>query len=91
MRAMDNEVVISILLDKTVFDELTHEVGCHLASGMILSELLQFLLELDNLNLLILSILFLLLCCFLISFDLSLRSPSLAGDLQHISRHTLGC
>ena len=84
MRAMDDEVVISILLDQAVFDELTHEVGCNLASCMILSELLKFLLELEDLNLLVLSILFLLLCCFLISLDLSLSSSSLACDLQHV-------
>ena len=90
MRAMDDELIITIVLDKTVLNELAHEVGCHLASRMILSELGQFLLELEDLHLLVLCILFLLLSSFLVSLDLSLCSSSLARDLEHVGGHALG-
>jgi len=77
MGAMDDKVVLPVVLDQAILDELAHQVCCHLACCVILSELSKFLLELENLHLLILSIHLLLSSCFFVSFDLSLSSASL--------------
>ena len=66
MRTMEDEVVFSVLLDQAIFDKLAHEVGRNLSSCMVLAELSKFLLELENLHLLVLCIQFLLLGRFLL-------------------------
>ena len=84
MRAMNNELVLVLVLDQAGTDELLHHVSCQLTG-------LGFLLQLHNLqsksfNLLVLVVLFdlFLQLGLLVCLDLSLGASSLARDLQHV-------
>ena len=84
MAAVDNEAVVSVVLDESILNELVHQVGSNLASFVVLLELGELLLQLQDLQLLVLRCEFLLECRFLVGLDLGLGPPTLAADLQHV-------
>lgn len=83
---VDDEVVISFVLDQSIIDELAHQTVCHGPSLDIFLELHDLLLQ--GVDLLVLRLVFnLFQCrCCLLFFDLGLCSAPLAAGLQHVRR-----
>ena len=88
--AVQGELTVFFLLDKSTVDKLWHQVSGNLASLIFLLELEHLLLKLLNLSKFGLGICLFLCLCLLLSFDLRLGSSALAGHLKHICRNTFG-
>ena len=88
--AMDDEVVISFLLDQSVIDELAHQAVCHGPSLDIFLELHDLLLQGVDFLILCLVINLPLRCSRLLLFDLGLSAAPLAAGLQHVGRDAFG-
>ena len=86
--AVNDKVVISVMLDQSILNELAHKAVGHRSGLDIFLELHDLLLE--NVDFLILRLVIdLLLCCSLLFFfDLGLSSAPLATGLQHVGRYT---
>ena len=88
MGTVDDEVVISFVLDQSVLNELAHQAVGHRPGLRFFLELHDLLLQ--GLDLLVLRqvVNLLLRSCRLFFFDLGLSSASLTAGLQHVGRYT---
>ena len=85
--AVDDEVVISFVLNQSVLNELAHQTVGHGTGLHLLLELHNLLLQGMDFLVLRLIVKLPLLCSRLFLFDLGLGAAPLAAGFQHVSRY----
>ena len=87
LRAVDDKVVISFVLNQSILDELTHQTVGHCARLGLLLELHNLLLQGMDFLVLRLIVELSLRCSRLFLSDLGLGAAPLAAGFQHVSRY----
>ena len=90
MAAVEDELLVVVLVDKTLIDGLAHQSRRDLSGFILLLEDLDLLLELIKLRQLSLSFKFFSGGGFLLVLDFFSGAAPLAAVLQHIGGHALG-
>ena len=90
MAAVEDELLVVVLVDKTLIDGLAHQSRRDLTGFILLLEDLDLLLELIKLRQLSLSFKFFSGGGFLLVLDFFSGAAPLAAVLQHIGGHALG-